>query len=102
MAIVEPGYVKSSFRDNASEHGVDEPPYDELHRIWSGSDERLLGGPRPEPEFVGVAIADAVEGKSGALRWPVGEDAELVTKARANMDDEAFEAAMRSMVKLEW
>jgi NAD(P)-dependent dehydrogenase (short-subunit alcohol dehydrogenase family) len=102
VAIIEPGYVESSFQDNSTSHGVDESPYDELHRSWSGSDETLLGGKRPEPEFVGVAIADAVEGKRMDLRWPVGKDAELVTRARASMDDVAFEAAMRSMLKLEW
>jgi hypothetical protein len=36
------------------------------------------------------------------LRWPVGKDAELVSKARASMDDVAFEASMRSMLKMEW
>ena len=102
VAIIEPGYVQSSFRANSTSHGIDEPPYDELHRIWSGSDEKLLAGPRPEPEMVGVAIADSVEGKHPDLRWPVGKDAELVTKARANMDDVAFEAAMRSILKIEW
>jgi len=102
VAIVEPGYVQSSFRDNSSEFGIDTEPYDELHRLWSGSDEALVGGERPGPEIVGEAIADAVEGKDTRLRWPIGKDAELVTKARASMDDESFEAAMRSMLKLDW
>jgi hypothetical protein len=70
--------------------------------VWSGSDEALVGGERPGPEFVGVAIADAVEGADTVLRRPVGQDAEMVTKARASMDDESFEAAMRSMLKLDW
>jgi NAD(P)-dependent dehydrogenase (short-subunit alcohol dehydrogenase family) len=102
VAIVEPGYVQTSFRDNATSHGVAEPPYDELQRRWRGSDEALVGGPRPGPEFVGVAIADAVEGRDTALRRPVGKDAELVTRARASMDDGAFEAAMRATLKLDW
>ena len=102
VAIIEPGYVQSSFRDNSSEYGIDTEPYDELHKVWSGSDETLVGGERPGPEFVGVAIADAVEGKDTKLRWPVGKDAEMVTQARASMDDASFEAAMRSMLKLDW
>jgi hypothetical protein len=57
---------------------------------------------RPGPEGVAVAISDAVEAKEPKLRWPVGGDAELVTKARAAMDDEKFEAAMRAMLKLDW
>jgi NAD(P)-dependent dehydrogenase (short-subunit alcohol dehydrogenase family) len=102
MAIVEPGYVKSSFRENSARFGVDDAPYDELDRIWSGSDERLVGGERPGPEIVATAIADAVEGVNTDLRQPVGNDAETVTKARAAMDDASFEAAMRGMLKLEW
>ena len=102
LAILEPGYIVSSVRDNASHYGIDTEPYDELHRMWTGSDEALVGGERPGPEIVGEAIADAVEGKDTRLRWPIGKDAELVTKARASMDDESFEAAMRSMLKLDW
>jgi hypothetical protein len=102
VVIIEPGYIQSSFRDNASRFGIDTAPYDELHRVWTGSDETLVGGERPGPEIVGEAIANAVEGTDTALRWPVGQDAEMVTKARASMDDESFEAAMRSMLKLDW
>ena len=102
VAIIEPGYFQSSFRDNSYRFGIDTEPYDELHRAWTGSDETLVGGERPGPEIVGEAIADAIEGTDTALRWPVGQDAEMVTKARASMDDESFEAAMRSMLKLDW
>jgi NAD(P)-dependent dehydrogenase (short-subunit alcohol dehydrogenase family) len=102
VVIVEPGYFQSSFRDNSTRYGVDSPPYDELERIWSGSDEKLVGGERPGPEIVGSAIADAAEGLRPELRWPVGGDAEMVTKARASMDDAAFEASMRSLLKLDW
>ncbi|MGE4606531.1 MAG: SDR family NAD(P)-dependent oxidoreductase [Myxococcota bacterium] len=102
VAIIEPGYIQSSFRDNSYRFGIDTEPYDELHRAWTGSDETLVGGERPGPEIVGEAIADAIEGTDTALRWPVGQDAEMVTKARASMDDESFEAAMRSMLKLDW
>jgi NAD(P)-dependent dehydrogenase (short-subunit alcohol dehydrogenase family) len=102
VVVIEPGFVKSSFRDNASRYGTDDAPYDELQRAWSGSDEALIGGERPGPEIVGVAIADAVEGTRQELRWPVGKDAELVLQARRSLDDAAFEAAMRAMLKLQW
>jgi len=102
VVLIEPGFVKSSFRDNAARYGTDAPPYDELQREWAGSDEVLIGGDRPGPEVVAVAIADAVEQKKQALRWPVGKDAELVLKARSSMDDASFEAAMRGMLKLRW
>lgn len=102
IAIIEPGYVQSSFRDNSSHYGIDTAPYDELHGLWTGTDEALVGGERPAPDFVGEAIADAVEGTDSVLRWPVGKDAEMVLKARSSMDDASFEAAMRSMLKLDW
>ncbi|MBW2541978.1 MAG: SDR family oxidoreductase [Deltaproteobacteria bacterium] len=102
VIAIEPGFVKSSFRDNASRYGVDDAPYDELQRAWAGADEALIGGERPGPEIVGVAIADAIEGAQQRLRWPVGKDAELVLQARGNLDDAAFEEAMRGMLKLEW
>ena len=102
VAIIEPGYFDTSFRSNTGRHGSDDPPYDELQRIWDGADGKLLGGARPGPEAVAVAIADAVEGRETKLRWPVGKDAELVTGARASMDDEKFEATMRAMLNLDW
>ena len=102
VAIVEPGYFQTSFRANSEIYGVDEAPYDELCRAWRGTDRTLVGGSLPGPEIAGAAIADAVEGRGEGLRWPVGKDAELVTKARASMDDKNFEAAMREMLKLDW
>ena len=102
VVVIEPGFVKSSFRANATRHGTDDAPYDELQRAWAGFDEALIGGERPGPEIVGVAVADAVEGKRQVLRWPVGKDAELVLKARGSLDDAAFEEAMRGILKLRW
>jgi NAD(P)-dependent dehydrogenase (short-subunit alcohol dehydrogenase family) len=102
VALIEPGYIDTPFGGNGSQHGMDSAPYDELQRIWSGTDGKLVGGARPGPGMVATAIADAVEGKETRLRWPVGSDAELVTKARAAMDDEKFEASMRAMLKLDW
>lgn len=102
IAIVEPGYVQSNFRANSATFGVDGPPYDALQRAWDGMDEKLVGGERPGPEIVGVAIADAVEGKRDDMRWPVGSDAEMVMKARGSLDDAAFETAMRATLDLKW
>jgi NAD(P)-dependent dehydrogenase (short-subunit alcohol dehydrogenase family) len=102
VVIVEPGYIDTPFRENSELYGLDTPPYDALDRVFSGSDGRLLGGPRPGPELVGAAIADAVEGKDQRLRQPVGRDAELVLGARDELDDAAFEAAMRQTLGLDW
>jgi NAD(P)-dependent dehydrogenase (short-subunit alcohol dehydrogenase family) len=102
VVVIEPGFVNSSFRANSTRYGTDDAPYDELQRAWAASADALVGGERPGPEIVGVAVADAVEEKRRVLRWPVGKDAELVLKARGSMDDAAFEEAMRGIVKLQW
>jgi len=51
---------------------------------------------------VATAIADAIESSAAAWRVPVDTDAEMVLGARAAMDDVAFEAAMREVLKLDW
>ena len=102
VVVIEPGFVKSSFRANSVRYGTDDAPYDELQRAWVGSDEALIGGERPGPEIVGVAIADSVEDERASLRRPVGNDAELVLKARGSLDDAAFEEVMRGMLKIQW
>ena len=65
---------------------------------------RLQGTPgeRPGPEVVAQTIADAVEGKEQKLRWPVGDDANLILDVRKAMSDEDFEATMRSQLQLDW
>jgi predicted AlkP superfamily pyrophosphatase or phosphodiesterase len=49
-----------------------------------------------------MLISEVFEGKRQVLRWPVGKDAELVLQARSNLDDAAFEEAMRGMLKIQW
>ncbi len=59
-------------------------------------------GGRPGPEIVAHAIADAIEDPEPPLRVPVGSDAEMVLGARRQLDDAAFEAAMRATLDLQW
>jgi hypothetical protein len=81
---------------------MDTPPCDELQRIWDEAAERLRGGEAPGPEAVVHCIADIVESDAPDLRYPVGDDAQMVMAARAAMDDAAFEAAMRQTLQLDW
>lgn len=98
--IVEPGYIAPGMKAAPAHEGA--AVYDELRRQWNGTDLRLTGGARPGPEIVATAIADAIERADTPLRVPVGGDAEMILGARAQMDDAAFEAAMRSVLGLEW
>ncbi len=102
VVIVEPGYIAPGMR-NAVRHGEDGSPYEELRRQWSGADDTLVGpGGRPGPELVGEAIARAIDDPASPLRVPVGADAEMVLGARTALDDAEFEAAMRSLLGIEW
>lgn len=105
--IVEPGWFDTSFRDNSRRFGTEEPPYDEVERIWSGIDTALVGEARPPAGVVASVIADTVEaalrGEEVPLRVPVGADAELVLPIRRQLDDPAFEATMRGHLGIhEW
>ncbi len=99
--IVEPGYIAPGMKQSPR-WGL-EAPYDELADQWWGADSKLLGEDgRPGPEIVGEAIWDAITTDSPRLRWPVGADAEMILAARAQLDDESFEAAMRSTLGMDW
>lgn len=102
VVIVEPGFIETSFGDNATQFGEDNPPYDELARMWEAAQPVLTGGARPGPELAAQVIAEAIEADPPKLRWPAGADAEMVTQARRTMDDETFESTMRQMLGVDW
>jgi hypothetical protein len=47
-------------------------------------------------------IADTLETDRRQLRWPVGNDAELVAAARQGTSYDDFGAAMRQVLELDW
>lgn len=101
IVLIEPGFIAPGMKESPR-WGI-EPPYDELAEQWWGAEGSLLGGGgRPSPEIVGRAIWESITTTEPRLRWPVGDDAELVLGTRAQMDDAAFEAAMRSTLGLTW
>ena len=104
VALVEPGFFETTFSDNVQRVGLDTPPYDELQTAWDEASSRLRGGAAsgPGPEVVASIIADVIESEAPALRYPVGDDAEMVLAARAQMDDATFESTMRETLELNW
>lgn len=102
VVVVEPGYFATAMRTKHSPIDIDATPYADLHRQWTGTDEKLLGGPRPGPERVAVAIADAIDDPDTPLRVPVGDDAALVIATRRQLDDAEFEATMRRTLGIDW
>jgi NAD(P)-dependent dehydrogenase (short-subunit alcohol dehydrogenase family) len=103
--IVEPGAVATPFAENrrlvGAAAGDEGSPYRELITQWESAAERLTGGARAQPEDVAAAILEAIE-TGDKLRYPVGQDANLVFTARKAMDDAQFENAMRQQLGLTW
>ncbi|MBI2169400.1 MAG: SDR family oxidoreductase [Actinobacteria bacterium] len=101
VVIIEPGYFATNISESAPQYNV-EGLYAPLFEQMSKADEQLLGGERPGPEVVAVAIADAIEAEETPLRIPVGADAELATATRAGLGDAEFEAIMRQSLGIDW
>lgn len=102
LVIVQPGYFDTPMAAKETNELVDGTIYEELDHQWSAISSSLNPGGRPGPDRVARVIADAVEDPETPLRVAVGDDAELVLGARASMDDQQFEAAMRSTLGLTW
>lgn len=100
VVLVEPGYTAPGMKSSGDK--VVNPAYAELAEQWSGTDLRITGGGRPGPETVARAIVAAIEDATTPVRVPVGPDAELVLAMRDQLDDVAFEAAMRETLGLTW
>ena len=100
---IEPGVIETSFPSNALDHRAEPGPYEELGTLWTKAAEILGGGQAsPGPELVAAAIATALESDGSQLRWPVGQDAELIASARNGTDYDEFVAGMRTVLNLDW
>jgi short-subunit dehydrogenase len=103
VVVIEPGVIETNFGANVVDYRDQPGPYEPLARLWEGSMEKLGGGEAaPGPELVASVIADALESDAKRLRWPVGNDAELVASARQGVSYDDFEAAMRQVLALDW
>jgi NAD(P)-dependent dehydrogenase (short-subunit alcohol dehydrogenase family) len=100
---IEPGVIETSFGANVLDHRAEPGPYEELGTLWGEAMETLGGGQAaPGPELVATAIATALESDGSRLRWPVGQDAELIAGARTGTDYDEFVAGMRTVLGLDW
>ena len=102
VIVIEPGYIATQMHERTERYGMNEPPYDELARIFDDYAAELFTSDPPGPAVVATAIADALEEDAPALRHPVGADAELVVTARQSMTYEQFLAALRNLRPIEW
>jgi hypothetical protein len=78
-------------------------PYSSLASQWEGATTTLRAGQEaPGPDLVARAIAEALAAEHSPLRLPVGVDAQLVAASRSSMKYEDFQAAMRSVLQIDW
>ncbi len=107
MHLVEPGLVATTFGEKRRLVGAAagaESPYLPMVREWEDVVVKSLeagSGGRSSAQDVADVIVEAIE-KGDKLRYPVGNDANMVLMARKAMDDEQFIAAMRQQLGLKW
>ncbi len=102
--LIEPGTIETAFLDNRRWGDSDENAsrYLPLHEQWMAGFTQLqdtLG--RANPSEAAEVILHAIE-KGDRLRYPVGADAEMIFRARKQLDDETFESTMREQLGLTW
>ena len=103
VLVIEPGVIETNFGTNVLDHRGEPGPYRELGAIWQQAQGKLGAGEDPPgPELVATVIADALESDVKKLRWPVGNDAEMIAAARQGMSYDEFEAAMRQVLAIDW
>jgi NAD(P)-dependent dehydrogenase (short-subunit alcohol dehydrogenase family) len=101
VVIIEPGYIAPGMKAAPEVTGND--AYALLWEQWEGTDAKVIGpAGRPGAHVVAGAIRRAVEDPATPLRVPVGDDAVTVLGARSQLDDAAFESAMRTTLGMTW
>jgi NAD(P)-dependent dehydrogenase (short-subunit alcohol dehydrogenase family) len=101
VVLIEPGYTAPGMKQIPAFEF--DPVYDELVAQWDGADGKVTGeGGRPPASSVAEAIAAAIVDPTTPLRVPVGPDANLILPMRSQLDDQSFEATMRSVLGLTW
>lgn len=102
--LIEPGGIETPFQANQRRVGAGagkESPYAELVEEWGHVSERLGAGGASKPEGVAAVIVEAIE-VGDKLRYPAGNDANIVIGARRAMTFEQFEQAMRAQLQMKW
>jgi short-subunit dehydrogenase len=93
IILIEPGYVSSNFMDNiktAKGFDANKSPYaKKVQQVFQGFE--AITSYSSHPSKVAQTILDVINSPNPALRNPVGEDAESIFKARAELSDKELE-----------
>jgi short-subunit dehydrogenase len=93
IILIEPGYVSSNFLDNSKNaKGFDsnKSPYaKKVQQVFQGFES--ITAYSSHPSKVAQTILDVLNSPNPKLRNPVGDDAESILKARAELSDKEIE-----------
>jgi NAD(P)-dependent dehydrogenase (short-subunit alcohol dehydrogenase family) len=98
VVLVEPGGFETQMEasERVPRRFTEGSPYFELERKFAGALARLpAASARGDPQAVAETIYQAAHDEQPKLRYLVGLDAEAVAAMRRQLDDEAFEQAVR-------
>jgi NAD(P)-dependent dehydrogenase (short-subunit alcohol dehydrogenase family) len=97
VIVVEPGRIGTTALDAPRTYFGASDPYLPL-----AESKRPPASEITSPEEIARTIADAIEAPERQFRWPAGADAEKLLAARAQLDDAAFDVALRSALRIDW
>ncbi len=98
VSVIEPGGFDTNFDDSrirAEGHGGCSP-YHEVATRFLEARAGIGGRGTSSPEVVARAIRESVITDNPKLRWPVGEDAELINAVRVGISFETYEQTIRT------
>jgi NAD(P)-dependent dehydrogenase (short-subunit alcohol dehydrogenase family) len=98
VIVIEPGQIGTGALDAPRSYFRENDPYAPLALQRKSPPREQM----TSPEAIARVIADAIESSTDRFRWPAGADAEKLLVARAKLDDGAFDAALRSALRLDW
>lgn len=99
VVLIEPGAIESNFPQNRIVGKMDEPPYQEIGRLFNERIRRSRATAYPS-SHVAEIVAKALEAERPPLRWLGSPDAEEMARRSEDLSDEEYEARMRASLGL--
>jgi NAD(P)-dependent dehydrogenase (short-subunit alcohol dehydrogenase family) len=99
VSLIEPGGFDTEIERNMRpprRHGEGSPYLEREQRFRQALTGLPAAGARGDPQEVASLIVDVAHAERPKLRYLAGQDAELVAGVRKQLDDEAYEQAMRT------
>jgi len=92
VALIEPGIILTPIFGKQKIPPLPVPAYEADYRRWGAFVQQRIRK-RTFPSAVVAAVMDAIDSPTPRFRYPVGEDAELISAMRASVSDVEFLSA---------